>query len=80
MHDGQPVLLNSMAITENAASPNSAKLRIDFILSQEGQYALALDGFTPSRSDISGITEYHLDKSLPNLVTIMYFCSRSTPV
>jgi iron(III) transport system substrate-binding protein len=62
MGGSQPVLLNSMAITENAANPNSAKLMADFILSQEGQYALALGGLTPYRSDISSITEYHLDK------------------
>jgi iron(III) transport system substrate-binding protein len=60
--DGQPILLRNMAITQKAASPNSAKLMIDFILSQEGQYALALGGLTPYRSDISGVTEYHLDK------------------
>jgi iron(III) transport system substrate-binding protein len=60
--DGQPVLLNNMAITKEAASPNSAKLMVDFLLSQEGQYALALGGLTPYRSDISGIAEYHLDK------------------
>jgi iron(III) transport system substrate-binding protein len=67
MLDSQPILLNSMAITEKAASPNSAKLMIDFILSQEGQYSLALGGLTPFRSDISGITEYHLDKIFTEL-------------
>lgn len=60
--DGQPVLMRSMAITQKATSPNSAKLMMDFILSQEGQYALAMGGLTPYRGDISGVTEYHLDK------------------
>jgi iron(III) transport system substrate-binding protein len=60
--DGQPVLLRSMAMTQNAASPNSAKLMMDYILSQEGQYAITLGGLTPYRDDVSGIAEYHLDK------------------
>jgi iron(III) transport system substrate-binding protein len=60
--DGQPVLMRSMAITKESTSPNSAKLMMDFILSQEGQYALAMGGLTPYRSDITGVTEYHLDK------------------
>ncbi len=67
MNDIQPILINSIAITEKAASPNSAKLMVDFILSQEGQYTLALGGLTPFRSDISGITQYHLDKILSTL-------------
>jgi iron(III) transport system substrate-binding protein len=65
--DGQPVLLNSMAITERAASPNAARLMMDFILSQEGQYALGLGGLTPFQSDIVGITDYHLDKIFTEL-------------
>lgn len=67
MSDIQPVLLNSMAITEKAANPNAAKLMMDFILSQEGQYALALGGLTPYRSDMSSITDYHLDKIFTEL-------------
>jgi iron(III) transport system substrate-binding protein len=62
MADGQPILLRNMAITQKSASPNSARLMIDFILSQEGQYALALGGLTPYRSDISGISSIHLDQ------------------
>jgi iron(III) transport system substrate-binding protein len=67
MNDSQLVLLNSMAIIQKAANTNSAKLMMDFILSQEGQYSVALGGLTPFRSDISGITDYHLDKVFTEL-------------
>jgi iron(III) transport system substrate-binding protein len=67
MNNGQAVLLNSMAILKKAANPNSAKLMMDFILSQEGQYSIALGGLTPFRSDISEITDYHLDKIFTEL-------------
>jgi len=67
MSDNQPILLTSMAITAKTGNPNSAKLMLDFILSQEGQYSIALGGLTPFRSDISGITDYHLDKILTEL-------------
>jgi iron(III) transport system substrate-binding protein len=67
MSDSQPVLLNSMAITEKAVNPNAARLMVDFILSQEGQYSLELGGLTPYRSDISTITDYHLDKVFTEL-------------
>jgi iron(III) transport system substrate-binding protein len=56
-----------MAMTQNAASPNSAKLMMDYILSQEGQYAITLGGLTPYRDDVSGIAEYHLDKILADI-------------
>jgi iron(III) transport system substrate-binding protein len=55
IHDGQPILMRSVAITKMAASPNSAKLMVDFLLSQEGQLALAMGGMTPFRPDISNV-------------------------
>ncbi len=58
--DGQPILLRNMAVTRSAASPNSAKLMLDFILSQEGQLALEKGGLTPYRTDIFGIPAHHL--------------------
>jgi iron(III) transport system substrate-binding protein len=67
MNDNQPVVLHSVAITEKAANPNSAKLMMDFILSQEGQYTLSLGGLTSYRNDISGVTTYHLDNIYTNL-------------
>ncbi len=53
--DGQPILMRSMAITKLAASPNSARLLVDFLLSQEGQLALAYGWLTPFRSDIANV-------------------------
>jgi iron(III) transport system substrate-binding protein len=53
--DGQPILMRSIAVTNQAASPNSAKLMTDFLLSQEGQLSLALGGMTPYRSDIANV-------------------------
>ncbi len=53
--DGQPILMRSIAVTNQAANPNSAKLMVDFLLSQEGQLSLALSGMTPYRSDIANV-------------------------
>jgi iron(III) transport system substrate-binding protein len=55
LKDGQPVLLRSAAITQASPSPNSAKLMVNFLLSQEGQLAIALGGLTPFRSDIANV-------------------------
>jgi iron(III) transport system substrate-binding protein len=55
LKDGQPILMRSTAITKSAVSPNSAKLMVNFLLSQEGQLALALGGMTPYRSDIANV-------------------------
>lgn len=53
--DGQPILMRSIAITKQAKSSNSARLMVDFLLSQEGQIALALGGLTPFRSDVANV-------------------------
>ena len=53
--DGQPILMRSIAITKQAKSSNSAKLMVDFLLSQEGQIALALGGLTPFRPDVANV-------------------------
>src|SRR5207253_4548595 len=39
MSDGTPTLLRAMAVTKKAKAPNSAKLLLDFTLSQPGQAA-----------------------------------------
>lgn len=62
MQDGQPVLLRYMAITQSGANKNSAKLLLDFLLSQEGQLAIDRGGLTPYRTDIANLAQYHLDK------------------
>jgi iron(III) transport system substrate-binding protein len=62
IHDGQPILVRAMGITQKSHSPNSAKLMVDFILSQEGQLSLGKGGLTPYRSDITNISAFHLVK------------------
>lgn len=62
VHDGQPIILRYMALTKKAASPNSAKMMIDFLLSQEGQLAIDHGGLTPYRSDITGVSSHHLNQ------------------
>lgn len=52
IEDGTPVFVRGMAITKAAASPNSAKLMLDFILSHDGQVALGNGGLTPYRADV----------------------------
>lgn len=62
IQDGQPIALQNIAITQANASPNSAKLMLDFLLSQEGQLALSLGGQTPYRTDIIRLSSSHLEK------------------
>jgi len=50
--DGQPLYVRPMAVTKGAASPASAKLLLDHILSKEGQIGFAQGGLTPVREDI----------------------------
>jgi len=44
-------LVAGLAIPAKAANPNSAKLLLDFILSQEGQVAMTKGNFTAYRPD-----------------------------
>ena len=60
--DGTPVITRAMGITKKAKAPNSAKLLVDFILSQEGQIAWAKGGLTPYRTDVADKAAIHLDK------------------
>lgn len=60
--DGQVVLVRGMGITKAAASPASAKLLMEFILSAEGQIAWADGGLTPYRPDVADQAKYHLQK------------------
>jgi iron(III) transport system substrate-binding protein len=50
--DGTPLSLQSIGITKATASPNSARILLDYILSRPGQIAFAKAGFTPYREDI----------------------------
>ena len=59
--DGQPILMRSIAITKQSSSPNSARLMLDYLLSQEGQVALAIGGMTPYRSDMANVDLFSSD-------------------
>lgn len=50
--DGTPVVLRGTAITGKAKSVNSAKLMLDFVLSDEGQKAISQGGLTPYRQGL----------------------------
>ncbi len=60
--DGQVVLVRGMGLAKHAASPASAKLLMEFILSSEGQLAWAEGGLTPYRPDVADKAKYHLQK------------------
>lgn len=62
IQDGTPVVARGMGITKKAASPNAAKLMLDYIISQDGQIAFAQGGLTAYRPDVSGKSVIHLDK------------------
>jgi len=51
-NDGVPVFLRGMALPKGAKNPASAKLLLDFLLSRNGQLAMAAGGLTPYRSDV----------------------------
>lgn len=59
---GQVVLVRGMGLTKKAASPASARLMMEFILSSEGQLAWSEGGLTPYRPDVADKAQYHLQK------------------
>jgi iron(III) transport system substrate-binding protein len=60
--DGTPVIVRGMGITKKAQAPNSAKLLVDYILSQAGQIAFAEGGLTAYRPDVADKAKIHLSK------------------
>ncbi len=50
--DGTPVMMRGLGIAKDSANPNSAKLLIDFLLSNEGQTLVGKGGLTPYRDDV----------------------------
>lgn len=50
--DGTPIFLRGMAIPKTSPQVNSAKLMLNYILSQEGQIAVYKGGFTPYRANL----------------------------
>lgn len=59
--DGTPILVRGMGIARKGASPNAAKLLIDYVLSQEGQIAFAEGGLTAYRPDVADKAKVHLN-------------------
>lgn len=51
--DGTPVMLRGMGIPKQAANVNSAKLFLDFLLSNKGQTLLGKGGLVPYREDVA---------------------------
>ncbi|WP_238664066.1 hypothetical protein [Paenalcaligenes niemegkensis] len=45
-------MLRGLGIAKDSANPNSAKLLIDFLLSNEGQTLVGKGGLTPYRDDV----------------------------
>ena len=62
MADITPLIVRGMAVTKAAANPNSAKLMLDYILSQEGQLAFADGGLTSYRPDVADKAKLSLTK------------------
>jgi iron(III) transport system substrate-binding protein len=63
--DGTVMLMRHLALAKTLKSPNSARLFSDYILSQEGQAALAAGGLVTYRSDVvlpDGPTGYTYQK------------------
>jgi iron(III) transport system substrate-binding protein len=52
LKDATPVIPRGVAVTKAAASPNSAKVFVNFLLSVPGQTAACAGGFTPYRDGV----------------------------
>ncbi|MFC0220258.1 ABC transporter substrate-binding protein [Pseudochelatococcus lubricantis] len=62
--DATVVMQRYVAIPKNSKNVNSAKLLLDFILSQEGQTLLGKGGLTPYREDVPADQVKHTYKSI----------------
>ncbi|MBI5032617.1 MAG: substrate-binding domain-containing protein [Chloroflexi bacterium] len=60
--DVTPLIVRGMGLTKSAKNSNSAKLMMDYILSQEGQLAFAEGGLTAYRPDVADKAKLHLNK------------------
>lgn len=52
IEDGTPVMMRGIAITKKSQNKNSAQLFLDFVVSHEGQVAVAQGGLTPYHPDV----------------------------
>lgn len=64
--DGTPMFLRGMGIPKTAPQANSAKLMLDYILSQNGQVSVYQGGFTPYRS---GLPSHDVPRSYESIVS-----------
>jgi iron(III) transport system substrate-binding protein len=55
IEDGQPMFLRGMAIPKTTPTPNTSKLMLNFLLSNQGQLAVYNGGFTPYRADVGDV-------------------------
>lgn len=62
--DGTPVVLRGMGIPNAARHPNSARLLLDFIVSQKGQVAFTEGGLVAYRPDVAKQAAFHLQDLL----------------
>jgi iron(III) transport system substrate-binding protein len=60
--DAEVVAVRGMAVTKAASSPNSARLLMDYILSEEGQIAFAKGGLTAYRPEIADQAPLHISQ------------------
>jgi len=65
--DGTPVVLRGMGIPRSARNSNSAKLLLDFIVSQKGQIAFAEGGLVAYRPDAQQGAAHHLAEVLADI-------------
>lgn len=78
LKDGTPVLPRGIGITSTAPHPNTAKLFLDFLLSQEGQQAVAEGGLTSYRSGVKAGYGVHTYQELvgdvgeKNIIQVKY--------
>lgn len=65
--DGTPVVLRGMGIPNAARHPNSARLLLDFIVSQKGQVAFTEGGLVAYRPDVTKQAAFHLQELLSEI-------------
>lgn len=75
--DGTPMFMRGMSIPKTAPQVNSAKLMLDYLLSEAGQVEIFEGGFTPYRADLPKVVtrSYPLlvsELGKKNLITVGY--------
>ena len=65
--DGTPVVLRGMGTPNAARHPNSARLLLDFVVSQAGQVAFSEGGLVAYRPDVAKTAKFHLQDLLSDI-------------